>query len=291
MFTDSKDAVIQDGDFNKENRQLILNEEFDFAAYSLVEVVMTVESELTGITAKKIQDELNLQHIVLKSKLAGCAAADKAKLNKLIDILYQQQGFKGNWQSFFEVENVLISKVLSRRTGIPISMGVLFLDFLKSCDFDAQGICFPSGFLIRINLQDEVLYLDPFTGELPSIDALELKVRGQLGNHARLTADMLEPDDNKTIIMRLINVMKAAYLEADVLEQALLCSDILLRIDPDDAYEVRDRGFIFQQLDCFKLASSDFEFFIEQFPEDPIVALLKQQINQMNLEKNTQVIH
>ena len=291
MITESKDAVIENGDFKNENSQLILNEQFDFAACSLIEAAIIVESELTGITVKKFQDELKLQNIVLKSKLANFAVADKAKLNKLIDILYQQQGFKGDWQAFFEVENALISKVLSRRKGIPISLGVLFLDLLKSCNFDAQGICFPSGFLIRINLQDEVLYLDPFTGELPSWDNLELKVRGQLGNHARLTLDMLKPDDNKTIIKRLINVIKAAYIQADVLALALLCSDILLRIDPDDAYEVRDRGFIFQQLDCFKLASNDFEFFIEQFPEDPIVSLLKQQIKQMNLENNTQIIH
>ena len=291
MITDSKDAVIENGDFKNENRQLILDEQFDFAACSLIEVAMAVEAELTGITVKKIKDELLLQHIVIKSKLSGFSVADKAKLNKLIDILYQQQGFKGDWQSFFEVENALISKVLARRKGIPISLGVLLLDLLKICDFDAQGICFPSGFLIRINLQDEVLYLDPFTGELPSWDKLELKVRGQLGNHARLTADMLEPDDNKTIIKRLINIIKAAYIQADVLAQGLLCSDMLLRIDPDDAFEVRDRGFIFQQLDCFKLASDDFEFFIEQFPEDPIVGLLKQQIKQMSLDEHSQVIH
>lgn len=291
MITNSKDAVIENGDFKNKNSQLILNENFDFAAYSLIEVAMTIESELTGLTVKDVKNELNLQHIVIKSKLADCAAADKAKLEKLIDILYQQQGFKGDWKSFFAVENALLSKVLSRRQGIPISMGILFLDLLKTCGFDAQGICFPSGFLIRINLQDEVLYFDPFTGELPLWDKLELKVRGQLGNHARLTAEMLEPDDNKTIIKRLINVIKAAYIQADILALALLCSDLLLRIDPDDAYEVRDRGFIFQQLDCFTLASSDFEFFIEQFPEDPIVSLLKQQIKQMHIEKSRQIIH
>lgn len=291
MITDSKDAIIEHGDFKDDNSRLPLNEQFDFAACSLVEVAMAVESEVTGIAVKKIKEQLNLQHIVLKSKLADCAAADKGKLTKLIDILYQQQGFKGNWQSFFEVENVLISKVLARRKGIPISMGIVFLDLLKNCGFDAQGICFPSGFIIRINLENEVLYFDPFTGKLPSWDDLELRVRGQLGNHAQLTLDMLKPDDNKTIIKRFINVMKASYIQADVLALGLLCSDILLRIDPDDAYEVRDRGFIFQQLDCFQLASSDFEFFIEQFPEDPIVALLKQQIKQMQLEKNTQVIH
>ena len=291
MITDSKDVVIENGDFKNKNSQLTLDEQFDFGAYSLIEVAMAVESELTGITVKQIKNDLQLQHIVIQSKLAGYALADKAKLNKLIDIVYHQQDFKGDWQAFFDVDNALISKVLSRRKGIPISMGILLLDLLEICDFNVQGICFPSGFLICINFDNEIIYLDPFTGTLPSWHDLELKVRGQLGNYARLKLEMLKPDDHKTIIKRLINVIKAGYLQADILPLALLSSDLLLRIDPDDAYEVRDRGFIFQQLDCFKLASSDFEFFIEKFPKDPIVILLRQQIKQMNIDEINQILH
>ena len=276
---------------NNEHNALLIDDQFDFDESSLIQIAVAVESELTGVNVKEFEDDLNLQHIVIKSKLAGFAEADRAKLHKLLDILYQQQDFKGDWKAFFKVKNALLSKVLARRKGIPISLGVLALDFLKECGFDAHGICFPSGFIIRINLQNEVVYLDPFTGELPSWELLELKVRGQLGNHARLTLDMLNPDDNKTIIMRLVNVIKAAYIQADELELALLCCDILLRIDPEDAYEVRDRGFLFQQLECFNLARTDFEFFIEQYPKDPIVNLLKQQIEQMNLDTNIQVIH
>ncbi|MFT5559994.1 MAG: regulator of sirC expression with transglutaminase-like and TPR domain, partial [Sphingobacteriales bacterium] len=196
-----------------------------------------------------------------------------------------------DWKAFFKVENALISNVLSRRKGIPISLGVLLLDFLKESQFDAQGICFPSGFIVRVNIDDETIYIDPFTGELASRNLLELKLRGQLGNHARLSAEMLEPDDNKTIMMRLINVIKAAYVQEKSLEQALLCCDMLLRIDPNDAYEVRDRGFLFQQLDCLNLARTDFEFFIEHYPQDPIVGLLKRQIRQINIDTPTQVVH
>jgi len=289
--TVSEDDFFENELFKNEENRMIINEQFDFEHCSLIDAAVMAESELTGISIKTFHHELSLQHLVIKSKLASFAVADKEKLLGLIDILYQQQGFKGDWEAFFKVKNALIAKVLARRKGIPISLGILLLDLLKACDFDAQGICFPSGFLIQINLPNEVLYLDPFTGELPSWELLELKVRGQLGNHARLTLDMLKPDDNKTIIKRLINVIKAAYIQAENLELALLCCDILLRIEPDDAYEVRDRGFIFQQLECFTLASNDFEYFIDQFPEDPIVSLLKQQIKQMNLEKNIQVIH
>ncbi|MFT7456862.1 MAG: regulator of sirC expression with transglutaminase-like and TPR domain, partial [Marinobacter maritimus] len=94
-----------------------------------------------------------------------------------------------------------------------------------------------------------------------------------------------------TIMMRLINVIKAAYVQEKSLEQALLCCDMLLRIDPNDAYEVRDRGFLFQQLDCLNLARTDFEFFIEHYPQDPIVGLLKRQIRQINIDTPTQVVH
>lgn len=271
--------------------QLTLTEEYDFEANSLIDISIEVESEITGVSVKQFHNELRLQHLVISSKLAGFKFADKEKLVKLLDILYQQQNLQGDWKAFFKVKNALISRVLSRRKGIPISLGILLLDLLQACDFKAQGICFPSGFMIAIHFEDELIYLDPFTGELPSWDALELKVRGQLGNLARLTLDMLKPDNNLTIIKRYINVIKASYIQADKLELALLCSDILLRIDPQDNYEVRDRGFLFQQLQCFKLARDDFEFFIEKFPEDPIVGALKIEIKHMDIEHSNQVIH
>lgn len=274
-----------------DNCPLTLTEQYDFETNSLIDTAIEIESEITGVSVKKFNHELRLQHLVISSKLAAYKSADKEKLQQLLDILYQQQNLQGDWQAYFKVKNVLISRVLSRRKGIPISLGILLLDLLKACDFKAQGICFPSGFMIVINFDDELVYLDPFTGELPSWDALELKVRGQLGNLARLTLDMLKPDNNLTIIKRYINVIKASYIQDEKLELALLCSDILLRIDPQDIYEVRDRGFLFQQLECYKLARDDFEFFIEKFPEDPIVAALKIEIKHMDIEHSNQVIH
>lgn len=267
----------------------LMNEKFDFNNNTLLKAILTVESEVTGLSIDKFEDSLRLQQLVITSKLTSFDDVNKDKLLALLDILYKQQGYEGDWKAFFKVKNALISRVFARRKGIPISLGILLLDFLQLCDFDAQGICFPSGFLIRINLEEEVVYLDPFTGELASWELLELRVRGQLGNHAKLTLDMVQPDSNETIVKRFINVLKAAYIQADNLEVALLCSDILLRLNPDDAYEVRDRGFLFQQLDCLSLARNDFEFFMKQHPKDPMVHILQKQIQDMNFDN--QVMH
>jgi len=266
-------------------------EGIDFSAFSLLQLASMAESEITGKPILKFQDSMRLQLIVVKSYLKNNTVNDLDKLKALLKSVYNDQGFKGDWKAFFKVKNALLSSVLSRRKGVPISLGFLLLEMLKETGFIAHGICFPSGFIVKVELENEAIYVDPFNGELVGFMQLELKVRGQLGNHARLTSDMLQADSNETIIKRYINVLKASYIQAENIELALLCSDILLRLDPDDAFEVRDRGFLFQQLDCFQLACNDFTYFIENCPEDPIVNLLKQQIKSMNDDLMAQVLH
>lgn len=268
-----------------------IHEGIDLAAYSLLTLASMVESEITGQSINKFKDSLRLQMIVLQSQLKKNDAFDIDKLQFLLTYLYQTQGFSGDWKAFFKVENALLSSVLARRKGVPISLGILLIEMLTQVGFKAQGICFPNGFIVKVNIDNEDVYIDPFSGEIVNFAQLELKVRGQLGNHARLTSKMLEVDSHEIIIKRYINVLKAAYIQADNIELALLCSDVLLRLDPEDAYEVRGRGFLFQQLDCFQLACNDFTYFIENCPEDPIVNLLKQQISKMNEEDNIQIIH
>ena len=266
-----------------------IDADLDFDAHSIFKIACLIEAEQAQISENEAISKLLLQKIVLKSKLSGFKSADKSKLSALLDHVYQEQGYQGDWKAFFNVENTQMSQVLHRRKGIPMTLGIVLLEFLESTGFNAQGICFPSGFIIQVNCENEVIYIDPFIGEFQTWEQLEVKVRGHLGNHAKLTLDMLNVDTHKVVIKRLLNIMKAAYLQASSFELALLCSDILLRIDPQDIFERRDRGFLFQQLDCVNLAVHDFEFFIKKFPEDPMVSTLKKQIIEMNFNKP--VIH
>ncbi|WP_240791501.1 tetratricopeptide repeat protein [Psychromonas sp. SP041] len=269
----------------------IIHEGIDYSAFSLLQLASMAEAEITGQSIVKFQDSMRLQLIIVKSQVGKKTEQNLDKLQTLLNSVYHEQGFKGDWKAFFKVKNALVSKVLSRRKGVPISLGILLIEMLKETGFIASGICFPSGFIVKVDMDNDVIYIDPFNGDIVNTQQLELKVRGQLGNHARLTNEMLQADSNETIIKRYVSVLKAAYIQAETIELALLCSDILLRLDPEDAFEVRDRGFLFQQLDCFQLACNDFTYFIEQCPEDPIVNLLKRQIKQMNNEHNAQTIH
>jgi regulator of sirC expression with transglutaminase-like and TPR domain len=83
--------------------------------------------------------------------------------------------------------------------------------------------------------------------------------------------------------------MKAAFMREEQFEKALLCSELSLLSTPEDPYQVRDRGYILHKLDCFAAAKEDYQYFIEQCPDDPAIELI--QIQMKALGEEPIVIH
>ena len=92
----------------------------------------------------------------------------------------------------------------------------------------------------------------------------------------------LKSVDNPTVIGRWLALLKSALLREERYTLALKCTDLALTFVPDDPYEIRDRGFIYQQLDCHQVALTDYQYFIDQCPDDPAAELLKNQVNAMS---------
>ena len=146
-----------------------------------------------------------------------------------------------------------------------------------------EGICFPGHFLVSFAGLEGEVYVDPFNGDELSLHRIELLLRGALGNLATLSDDHLQPCGQWEIIERLLNVSKGALLREERMTEALRCSELLLRMKPGDPLETRDRGFIYEQLDCPRFAADDFEYFIEQCPDDPVADVLKTQLASLDL--------
>jgi len=77
-------------------------------------------------------------------------------------------------------------------------------------------------------------------------------------------------------------LLKSALLREERYTLALRCTDLALTFVPDDPYEIRDRGYIYQQLDCHQVAMSDYQFFIDNCPDDPAAELLKTQMHALS---------
>lgn len=204
---------------------------------------------------------------------------DEYRLTGLIDLFYNQWAFKGDFEQYFSSENAFIEKVLRRRKGIPVSLGAIFLFFAHRLNLPIEAVGFPSQLILRVNWSHrETQFINPFDGEFVSLHVLRGWLVGKDGPMAQLLPEHLEATDNASLIGRWLAVIKSALLREENYSLALRCSELALAFTPDDPYEIRDRGYIFQQLDCDWAAAEDYEYFIAQCPNDPAAELLKLQV-------------
>lgn len=246
-------------------------------------LALDVVESLYGLTAR---DRAERDLFALERELAE-ALAGRDAARQLLPALFGPLGLAGDWERFFSVDNCLLDRVLARRRGIPVTLGVLILHLCELFAIRAEGIGFPGHFLVRIWAGDEPSVIDPFTGKPLGRREMEQLLRGARGNLARLRSEHLQPAGAMDILTRLLNVTKAAFINGRQFSEALACSQLLLKLRPDCPVARRDRGFLFEQLDCHRLAAEDFEFFIQHCPEDPVADVLKAQIAALDLGPQT----
>lgn len=226
----------------------------------------------------KVMQQLGALFIEAEMKLAH-EPNEKLRFESLLRLFYTEWGFKGDHESYFSSDNVFVDKVLERRQGIPVSLGAVLLYLATKLGLPVTGVTFPTQFILRIDWPgQEPQFLNPFDGELVSRNTLKAWMIGHDGPLAKLTEKDVKASDNPTVVGRWLAVMKSALLREERFTLALRCTDIALSFVPEDPYEIRDRGFIYQQLECHSVAAEDYRFFIEQCPDDPAAEVLKLQV-------------
>lgn len=208
---------------------------------------------------------------------------EEQRFDSFLRLFFYEWGFKGDEQEYFISDNSFIDKVLERKKGIPVSLGAILLYLGNRLGFPMKGVTFPTQFLIKVDWMHKTPdYINPFNGEYVGEKILQAWLIGQEGPLATLKPEHFEVADNPTVIGRWLALIKSAMLREERYTLALRCTNLALTFVPDDPYEIRDRGFIFQQLECHQVAVSDFQYFIDQCPDDPASELLKSQVNAMS---------
>ena len=216
---------------------------------------------------------------------------DEQRLERLIQLFYVEWGFQGDTYSYFNSENGFIDHVLESKKGIPVTLGAIFLHLCEFVDLPVSAINFPTQLVLKVEWPNQApLYLNPFDGQYLSTHLMTAWLIGYGGPLARILPVHLESIDNPTLIGRLLAVIKTACIRERKFSFALTCSDLALTIVPDDPFEIRDRGLIYQQLHCNDVAKNDLIYFIEQCPNDPSAMLMKKQV-QLLLEQYPTVLH
>ena len=205
--------------------------------------------------------------------LLRSATTPQARVQALLHFV-AAQGFRGNRDDYYDPRNSFLNEVLVRRTGIPITLALVCTEIARRIDLPVYGVSFPGHFLVKYVGNDEAgraceIVADPFSGVTLSEDDVRERFKIAMGSAARFDARWLRVATPREILVRLLGNLKQIYLEREEPERALGCCDRILLLVPDAPLELRDRGVVYQQLECFRAALCDLERFLALAPQDP----------------------
>lgn len=183
--------------------------------------------------------------------------------------LFARMGFRGDDADYDNPRNSFLDRVLDRRKGLPILLGVIYIELARRLGVPVDGIGFPGHFLVSprpLSGDDgDRFYVDPFHGgEVLSRARLIARLE-KMG--ARRTAPFLGPVSARQLLIRIHNNLKRSYLRRDNLRGALRTVDRLLLLSPDSAAERRDRGLLLARLGEAREAAEVLQRYLAENPE------------------------
>ncbi|EKT57484.1 invasion regulator SirB1 [Providencia sneebia] len=262
----------------------------EFNKIPLVKGIMIVSQHIR-VDFPFMQIQAQLDSLVKAAKAAVDLQADnETKINQLMHIFYREWKF-GSAEGIYALSDMLwLDKVLASKQGTPVSLGSIFLYIAEQLKIDIVPVVFPTQLLLLVKKEDgSRWYINPLNGETLSWHTLNLWLKATLSPYSELDDEQLDVAENSVIIRKLFDTLKASLMEEKKMELALKVCETLLVLDPEDPYEIRDRGLILVHLDCNHVALSDLNYFIEHCPEDPVSEMIKIQI--YSLDSHPVVLH
>ncbi len=228
----------------------------------------------------------------VRSRLPGDAFAEQ-KVMVLNRYLFGELGYAGNIDDYYDPRNSYLNQVLERRTGIPITLSILYMEVGLRLGLRLQGVSFPGHFLVKLRVSGGHLVLDPFCGgEAQSESDLRARLAQVLQPDEvdmMPLAQMLKAANPHQILTRLLRNLKGIYQHADEVQNTLQVIQRMMVVAPHAAEELRDRGLAYYKLECFRAALADLQDYLKLRPDahdaeeiDDKVAALRQACARLN---------
>jgi regulator of sirC expression with transglutaminase-like and TPR domain len=183
----------------------------------------------------------------------------RARLTTVIDYLYKDLGFSGDREHYDDPRNSFLNEVLDRRTGIPITLALVYMEVARRAGIQVEGVNFPGHFLMRFT----PLILDPFHrgARLSENDCRRLLQR-HVGEEAALDPALLAPATKPQMLTRMLLNLKRIYVRLHSFPQARNVTELLLAVDPPALAELRDRGLLAYHMNDFSAALRDLQQYL-----------------------------
>lgn len=213
---------------------------------------------------------LKIQNIAEEIHNRLPATANAAEILKQLNhVLFIEKGYEGNSSSYYDPRNSFLNDVIERKLGIPISLSILYIEIGNALGLPLSGIAFPGHFLVKLEISDGAIVLDPYFGGISlNEEDIEERLREYYGsklNKSRAQG-VLASSTNKEITLRIMRNLRNLYLQEENWTKALPLADIMVEMDDDKADALKARAAIYDQQECHIPALADYSAYLKLSP-------------------------
>ena len=210
--------------------------------------------------------ELARDAVALASRVPEPNAAERARA--LGFLLAEQHGYAGDTENYDDLANANLLRVVERRKGLPVALGILWLHCARAAGWGGHGVDSPGHLLVALEGAGGQAVVDVFAGG-KLLDARDMRalLKSIEGPEAELRPGLLVPMSARGVLLRLQQNIKVRRLRAGALESALDCTEDMLRIAPDHSGLWREAALMHQRLGHLSAALGCFENFLALVPE------------------------
>ena len=201
-------------------------------------------------------------------------AAMEDRVDTLSDFLFNEMGFRGNHEEYFDPRNSYLNEVLDRRLGIPISLSVLWVAIAQKLNLPAYGVGLPGHFIVGIAVPEtpdhSQILIDPFNAGLRlSLSDCDRLVREKTGYKGSFQPKWLSPTTPVDLLTRMLNNLCHAYVQREDWSSAIPVIQHLLLAQPDSQEHLRDLGYVHLYAGSMRLSARYLEEYLRRAPDAP----------------------
>ncbi|MFI5173679.1 MAG: SirB1 family protein [Terriglobia bacterium] len=227
-------------------------------------------NEYSGLNVRDYLDRLDAMALEVNTQLPRDRTHPMQTIEVLNQFLFQECGFSGNSENYFDPRNSYLNEVLDRQTGIPITLSLVYMELARRIGLEVVGVGLPGHFVVKPANPLTQIYIDPFNaGTLMTKEDCRVRVAEMSGGSIEFQQTFLQPVSKTQFLFRMLNNLKHIYSETGAREKSLWVIELMLAISPDSAGEVRDRSLMFYQLKQYRKASEGFRRYLALQPAAP----------------------
>ncbi|MCF7983679.1 MAG: transglutaminase-like domain-containing protein [Thiohalocapsa sp.] len=238
------------------------DDDIDFAEAAL---------DISRLFQQRVAAQESLQRLDLLAAAARARVSEDADLLRQVADLnaffFDELGFTGNQQDFYDPRNSFLDQVLERRLGIPITLSMVYVEIAARLGMPAHGVSFPAHFLVRIGRGSTALMIDAYAGGAAlgedDLDRRLAEVYGEGVLSIRANPSLLRPAGKREILVRMLRNLTGVYRARGDSANLLEALTAVLNVSPDLPDELYQRGLLYRELGYSPAALEDLTRFTQ----------------------------